>query len=184
MSAFPASYPDLAFNYLHPARTSPDEPQNLLRPTNKGCGCGCGAGARPCANSIGLLNNGVVRAATQPFAGLLGLGEGETDTQVVDENGQEVGVDPVRLERMRVAYMIWGTISVISGGLCAYHGYKRNDSIGWAIGWYFLGAWFPFITLPVALAQGYAVRARGTSGIRGFNGRMRKALKRSKKSKR
>lgn len=38
----------------------------------------------------------------------------------------------------------------------AYHGYKRNrGSIGWAIGWAFLGAAFPVITLPVAIAQGY-----------------------------
>lgn len=41
----------------------------------------------------------------------------------------------------------------------AYHGYKRhNGSIGAAIGWFFLGAFFPVITIPVSLAQGFGKR--------------------------
>lgn len=42
---------------------------------------------------------------------------------------------------------------------CAYHGYKRNnDSVGWAIGWWFFGGLFPIPGVPVvwALAQGFA----------------------------
>lgn len=36
----------------------------------------------------------------------------------------------------------------------AYHGWKRNESVGWAIGWALLGGMFPEIVIPVALAQG------------------------------
>ena len=36
----------------------------------------------------------------------------------------------------------------------AYHGYKRNNSVGWAVAWAFLGGLVPIITVPVALAQG------------------------------
>ena len=49
-------------------------------------------------------------------------------------------------------YRILSIAGMVSG---AYHGYKRNDSIGWAIGWGLLGGAFPFITIPVSLAQGY-----------------------------
>jgi len=37
---------------------------------------------------------------------------------------------------------------------CAYHGYKRNDSVGWAIAWGALGG-LSLITPVIALAQGY-----------------------------
>lgn len=52
----------------------------------------------------------------------------------------------------------WGLLSAASVGLSAYHGYKRNDSIGWAIGWGVLGGLFPIITPAVALAQGFGQR--------------------------
>ena len=38
----------------------------------------------------------------------------------------------------------------------AYHGYKRNDSVGWALVWGIFGSWVWPITVPVAFAQGYA----------------------------
>jgi len=52
-------------------------------------------------------------------------------------------------------YRILSIVGMVSG---AYHGYKRNDSIGWAIGWGLLGGAFPFITIPVSLAQGFGKR--------------------------
>lgn len=38
------------------------------------------------------------------------------------------------------------------GGL--YHGYKRNDSIGWGIGWALFGGAIPVLAIPIALIQG------------------------------
>jgi hypothetical protein len=46
-------------------------------------------------------------------------------------------------------------IRMAGAGSGAYHGYKRNKSIGWAIGWALLGGLVPVITIPVSLAQGY-----------------------------
>ena len=48
-----------------------------------------------------------------------------------------------------------GLVGLASSGLSAYHGYKRNDSVGWAIGWGILGGIFPIITPAVAFAQGF-----------------------------
>lgn len=60
------------------------------------------------------------------------------------------------LKRTLVA--VHAVASLAGGALGAYHGYKRNDSVGWAIGWAFLGSLFPYITVPVALAQGVGKR--------------------------
>lgn len=55
------------------------------------------------------------------------------------------------------ARMAIGTLGAAAG---AYHGYKRNNSIGWAIGWSLLGAVFPIITVPVSLAQGFGKKKK------------------------
>ena len=58
---------------------------------------------------------------------------------------------------------LWWAYSLLSTAGCvlgAYHGYKRNDSVGWAIGWALLGGLFPFIVIPVAFAQGIGKPAR------------------------
>lgn len=59
---------------------------------------------------------------------------------------------------LRAAYVVAGMAGSAIG---AYHGYKRNDSLGWAIGWAFLGGLFPVIVIPVAFAQGFGERKRG-----------------------
>lgn len=41
----------------------------------------------------------------------------------------------------------------------AYHGYKRNRSVGWAVAWGLLGGLFPVITPAIAFAQGFGKRA-------------------------
>jgi hypothetical protein len=45
-------------------------------------------------------------------------------------------------------------------GAAVYHGYRRNDSVGWAIGWGFAASIAPVITVPVALAQGFGQKKR------------------------
>jgi hypothetical protein len=49
----------------------------------------------------------------------------------------------------------WAVLSAASAGASAYHGYKRNDSVGWAVVWGLLGGAFPVITPAIALAQGF-----------------------------
>lgn len=53
---------------------------------------------------------------------------------------------------------IWGVASTLSMAASAFHGYRRNGSIGWAIWWGFMGATFPVITPVIAVAQGYSKR--------------------------
>lgn len=48
----------------------------------------------------------------------------------------------------------WGIIRAASVGVGAYHGYKRNDSIGWALVWALLGGIAPIITPAIAMGQG------------------------------
>lgn len=170
---------DLSFNYLHPARTTGQFPQNLLRPSNKGisdCGCSGNIAASYGLGGLGglgmdtLMNNGVVAIATRPLGGLLGLGEGEGQVQETQDSAGRM------VYRVTPVAGIWMTVSFLSGLISAYHGYKRNgNSIGWGLGWYFLGAWFPVIVPIGAYLQGYA-KPIGRSGVSGFSGRMKRAL--------
>jgi hypothetical protein len=51
-------------------------------------------------------------------------------------------------------------LSAIAGAACAYHGFKRNESPGWAAAWSVFGGAAPFLALPIALAQGFGKPAR------------------------
>ena len=61
---------------------------------------------------------------------------------------------------MQVATVAYGLLSLAGSVSGAYHGYKRNNSVGWAIGWAILGGMFPVITIPLSLAEGYAKPAK------------------------
>jgi hypothetical protein len=50
---------------------------------------------------------------------------------------------------------LWRTIAAVSTAVSAYHGYKRNNSVGWALWWGFCGGFAPIVTPAIALAQGY-----------------------------
>jgi hypothetical protein len=42
-----------------------------------------------------------------------------------------------------------------------YHGYKRNNSVGWALLWSILGGAAPPITGVIAVAQGFGKKKKG-----------------------
>lgn len=71
--------------------------------------------------------------------------------------------------------IFWGVASVVSTGIGAYHGYRRNnDSIGWALWWALMGGMFPIVTPAIAFAQGFGKpRKAGFGRARRF--RRRKA---------
>lgn len=56
---------------------------------------------------------------------------------------------------------IYAALATVSMAASAYHGYKRDQSIGWALVWGALGALFPVITPTIAIAQGFGKRAPG-----------------------
>lgn len=70
--------------------------------------------------------------------------------------------------------------------LGAYHGYKRNQSVGWAFGWFlFGGILWPF-ALPLMFASGFGKPRKGlnpVSGLRGVRARRRRDGRRSKASR-
>lgn len=53
---------------------------------------------------------------------------------------------------------VWALASVGGTAAGAYHGYKRNNSVGWALLWGLLGGLAPVITVPIAVAQGFGKR--------------------------
>ena len=54
-----------------------------------------------------------------------------------------------------VGFYVFSLAHMAATGALAYHGYKRNDSVGWAFAWGLLGGVVWPITLPIAFAQGY-----------------------------
>ena len=64
-------------------------------------------------------------------------------------------VGPERSRALTVGYRVGSSVSV---PLLVYHGYKRNESVGWAIVWGLVGGGFWVIGLPLAFAQGFAKR--------------------------
>lgn len=67
-----------------------------------------------------------------------------------------LGHEPIGTHTSKV---FWA-ISTVSMAASAYHGYKRNESIPWALWWGFMGALFPIITPVIGVAQGFGKRAR------------------------
>jgi hypothetical protein len=47
----------------------------------------------------------------------------------------------------------WARMALV--GLAAFHGYRRNQSVGWAIAWAALAELSPAITIGVAFAEGF-----------------------------
>jgi hypothetical protein len=71
----------------------------------------------------------------------LQMGEGETNQQTLWRN-------------------IWAVAATASFAASIYHGYKRNDSLGWGLWWGLMGAIFPVVTPVVGIAQGFGKRKR------------------------
>lgn len=83
-----------------------------------------------------VAGNRLVPVQAQPPVNLFGLGQ-----------------EPAKPLWMKALY---SAFSVGVGGALIYHGYKRNDSLPWAIAWGVIGGAFWPIAAPVALAQGFA----------------------------
>lgn len=134
--------PNMAFSWASPPVTSPTQPQNRTLPT-------WGAVGSPDYPHASYNPNAPVSLARKVvgYAGLGGLG-----TATAYETWRQ---------QYPVAAVVLPVVSFVGGIAAGYHGFKRNKgSIGWTIGWWILGAWFPLITLPVAYFQGYAKPAR------------------------
>lgn len=66
--------------------------------------------------------------------------------------------DPMGLGKNRKLRIAWAVLGTASMAASAFHGYRRNQSIGWALVWGLMGGAFPVFTPVVALAQGFGQR--------------------------
>lgn len=144
MYAFSTTWPP-AFNRMLPT-SSGVYPYNAdahaYAAAQKSCGCGPCAGKGSCGGGMaGLGACSCVAKDPGVMSGLGRLGLG-----ALEEDG--TGMSPG-------AVMFWRLAGIAGSALGAYHGYARNDSVGWAIAWGLLGGVFPLLTIPVALAQGF-----------------------------
>ena len=56
-------------------------------------------------------------------------------------------------DRFKTNLAIFGVLSTLSMAVSLYHGYARNNSLGWGLWWGLMGTLFPVATPVVALAQ-------------------------------
>ena len=68
------------------------------------------------------------------------------------QGDEEIDIPLWKQPGVRRAYYILGAVSMAAS---AFHGYKRNQSVGWAVWWGLMGSFFPVITPTIALAQGF-----------------------------
>lgn len=54
----------------------------------------------------------------------------------------------------------WAVAALASTAACVFHGYRRNNSIGWALGWGLFGSVAPVVAPAIAVAQGFGKPAR------------------------
>ena len=104
------------------------------------------------ADSIAVAAANMSESERADFASALILaGVGATAIR----DGMEGNRGAWMTESTRKTLGVWSVFTTISAAACAYHGYKRNQSIGWAIWWFVAGGLlFPF-TPVVAVAQGF-----------------------------
>lgn len=78
--------------------------------------------------------------------------------------GQEAAPSPPATESSASAAIVpmrsslkslWGIAGTAAVAALAYHGYRRNNSVGWAVAWALLGGLVWPAGLAVAFAQGF-----------------------------
>jgi len=63
-----------------------------------------------------------------------------------------VQTDSAQRLLIKTVYPVLSLAGLVTG---IYHGYKRNNSAGWALAWGLFGSVMPFISVPLSIAQGY-----------------------------
>lgn len=100
-----------------------------------------------------LVGNGLGAAYSMGGDGT--LGQPRPPMGIMGPPMEIMGLDQFGQPSRSIWPAFWGVAALASAGASAYHGYKRNESVGWAVVWGLLGSMFPIITPAVALAQGF-----------------------------
>lgn len=72
-----------------------------------------------------------------------------------DDPMVQINWPPTAVQRSSTWSTVWMVAAAASTAACVYHGYKRNDSVGWALGWGLFGGVAPVIAPALAVAQGF-----------------------------
>jgi hypothetical protein len=109
-----------------------------------------------------VVMNGV-KGVKQGLYGVHGLGDDVLQPEPGPTIPGEPGSYPVSMADRYAAMPTWWkvtypTLILASGAVSLYHGYKRNNSLGWGLAWWLMGTAFPVITPTVAFAQGFGKR--------------------------
>jgi len=111
-------------------------------------------------SSPALRGVGQVSPAVSVFSPVLAfLAKEKKKALGLDGLGQSTTQPPTMPKGVQIAVT---AVAMVSMGASVYHGYKRNNSVGWAVWWGLMGAMFPIITPVIAVAQGYAKPAQKT----------------------
>jgi hypothetical protein len=138
-----------------PRRVTPQQPQNLLRQTTLG---GLFGTAR-LLHGLGAVGDQVL--ATSASDPMVDVTQSSGDPVAMNLPG--LPTFPWQKSSPTVqlgAVIATAALSLVSAGISAYHGYRRDRSVMAGVGWGFMGAIFPVVTPIVSIAQGYA-RPRG-----------------------
>jgi len=114
--------------------------------------------------SMGALGQYVAYAPTLPPLGADEVLPGSTSASLAPPPPRPVSEQAAGSSTF---LKVWSYLALPSALACAYHGYKRNDSVGWALWWGLVGG-MP-ITPIIALAQGFGKR-KGMTPNRRRNG--------------
>lgn len=157
--------PQWTIDFMTPP-TSPSMPQNLLRATLQNGPHALGYAAAQVVEDASLGNFGKVARM---------LGQGTDNGGTVEPNGEGAPTNqlgPPGNNRIAAGGAYAGNgkwrplppwmwvLSAGSSAASAWHGYRRNQSIGWAIWWAVMGGMFPLVTPAIGAAQGWGKRAR------------------------
>jgi len=97
-------------------------------------------------------------------------GDTSTVTTALRYASEDLAPSPIaKIRHKGLVAGLWGVLSTASMAASAYHGYKRNESVGWALVWGLFGAMFPIITPAIALAEGFGKPKHGRA-VAGWEG--------------
>jgi hypothetical protein len=91
-----------------------------------------------------------------PTADVLGSGY---DYRALSDAPVPAPVLPPKVKAI-IEHPAYRAVSMASGVVGTYHGYKRNDSVFWALAWGVFGSFFPLAAMPIAVAQGIGKKKR------------------------
>lgn len=162
-------YTQPPMDFFNPPRTTPSFPQNLMRQTLNGLGRAraLAFGDVPVNIPTGIptsipsgmptsIPSGIYSGPAQQFPAQPGTTTVAAPSTLAVPHQSASNATPEHEQPSAAKIAIWGTLSTASMIVSTYHGYRRNNSLPWALWWGLMGAVFPIITPTIAVAEGFA----------------------------